>query len=73
MLFIQTFSFNKVFKARGQLNIYHLRIASHSSFGGIPQNFKAIILYGKGTTIFLNSKRFTLFFLFLLVSLYNKP
>nr|DAO90758.1 MAG TPA: hypothetical protein [Caudoviricetes sp.]DAR57119.1 MAG TPA: hypothetical protein [Caudoviricetes sp.] len=35
-----------------------MRIASHSSFGGIPQNFKAIILYGKGTTIFLNSKDF---------------
>ena len=47
MLFIQTFSFNKVFKARGQLNIYHLRIASHSSFGGIPRNFKAIICMAK--------------------------
>ena len=47
MLFIQTFSFNKVFKARGQLNIYRLRIASHSSFGGIPQNFKAIICMAK--------------------------
>ena len=45
--FIQTFSFNKVFKARDQLNIYHLRIASHSSFGGIPQNFKAIICMAK--------------------------
>ena len=65
MLFIQTFSFNKVFKARGQLNIYRLRIASHSSFGGIPQNFKAIILYGKGTTIFLNSKEISLNFQFL--------
>nr|DAY33466.1 MAG TPA: hypothetical protein [Caudoviricetes sp.] len=47
MFFIQTFSFNKVFKARGQLNIYLLRIASHSSFGGIPQNFKAIICMAK--------------------------
>nr|DAY02607.1 MAG TPA: hypothetical protein [Caudoviricetes sp.] len=43
----KTFSFNKVFKARGQLNIYRLRIASHSSFGGIPQNFKAIICMAK--------------------------
>nr|DAD78493.1 MAG TPA: hypothetical protein [Siphoviridae sp. ctGkF12] len=47
MFFIQTFSFNKVFKARGQLNIYRLRIASHSSFGGIPRNFKAIICMAK--------------------------